>query len=171
MNKIEKFTPLDKASYGYLTGLIDELCPDGVEFLALGEVCLSINAGGDLPENYQKVQKVPTKEFPYPIYSNGSDEKALYGYTDNYKVDDEAVTISARGTIGYHTVRSAKFTPIVRLITLIPNIEIITSKFLNYVLDITEIAPNGAVSVNNVVMVPDVPGFEMTGHNHARIFP
>jgi hypothetical protein len=28
--------------------LIDELCPDGVEFRALGEVCLSINAGGDL---------------------------------------------------------------------------------------------------------------------------
>jgi len=143
MNKIEKFTPLDKASYGYLTGLIDELCPDGVEFRALGEVCLSINAGGDLPENYQKAQKVPTKKFPYPIYSNGSDEKALYGYTDNYKVDDEAVTISARGTIGYHTVRLAKFTPIVRLITLISNIEIITSKFLNYALDITKIGHSG----------------------------
>jgi hypothetical protein len=25
MNKIEKFTPLDKASYGYPTGLIDEI--------------------------------------------------------------------------------------------------------------------------------------------------
>lgn len=86
---------------------------------------------------------MPTKEFPYPIYSNGSDERALYGYSDSYKVDRDAVTISARGTIGYHTVRNAKFTPIVRLLTLIANTEIITSKFLNYVLDITEIGHSG----------------------------
>ena len=37
MDKIEKFTPLDKASYGYLTGLIEELCPQGVEFKPLCE--------------------------------------------------------------------------------------------------------------------------------------
>ena len=48
MNKIEKFTPLDKASYGYLTGLIDELCPDGVEFKALGN-CIQKNTGGGTP--------------------------------------------------------------------------------------------------------------------------
>ena len=116
---------------------------DDVEFRALGELCLSISAGGDLPKKYKKGQDEPTEEFQYPIYSNGSDEKALYGYTDNYKINDEAVTISARGTIGYHSVRSAKFTPIVRLITLIPSIQIITVKFLNYVLNITEIGHSG----------------------------
>jgi len=109
----------------------------------LDEVCLSINAGGDLPKNYLKGQKKPTEELPYPIYSNGTDESALYGYTDSYKVDKKAVTISARGTIGYHTIRSPKFTPIVRLITLIPNNELITTKFLNYILDITEIGHSG----------------------------
>ncbi len=128
MNKIEK--------------LIDEMCPDGVEFRVLREVC-QISAGGDLPENHIKGQDKPSKEFQYPIYSNGSNEKALYGYTDNYKIDKDAVTISARGTIGYHSVRRAKFTPIVRLITLIPSIKIITVKFLNYVLDITAIGHSG----------------------------
>jgi type I restriction enzyme S subunit len=112
-------------------------------WLTLGEACLSITAGGDLPEKYLKGQNMPTKEFPYPIFSNGSDENALYGYTNNYKIDREAVTVSARGTIGYHAVRGAKFTPIVRLLTLIANTEIITSKFLNYALDITEIGHSG----------------------------
>jgi len=134
-----------------------------VESRALGEVCLSISAGGDLPKKYKKGQDKPTEEFQYPIYSNGSDEKALYGYTDNYKINDEAVTISARGTIGYHSVRSAKFTPIVRLITLIPSIKIITVKFLNYVLDITEIGHSGGsipqLTVPNVkkIQIPIPP--------------
>jgi len=112
---------------------------NGVEWSSLNEVCLLINAGGDLPKNYKKGQNKPTKEFPYPIFSNGSNEKALYGYTDNYKIDKAAVTISARGTIGYHALRLAKFTPIVRLITLIPNTTLITPKFLNYVLDMASI--------------------------------
>jgi type I restriction enzyme S subunit len=128
MNKIEK--------------LIDEFCPEGVEFRALGEVCLSITAGGDLPNNYLKGLYKPTKVFPYPIYSNGTDEKALYGFTDSYKIGSTAVTVSARGTIGYHAMRNARFTPIVRLITLIPDI-VLTPQFLNYVLDITEINHSG----------------------------
>jgi type I restriction enzyme S subunit len=123
--------------------LIRQLCPDGVEFKELDEVCLSISAGGDLPENYMKGQQFPTDEFPYPIYSNGTESNALYGYTDNYKINSDAVTISARGTIGYHTVRKSKFTPIVRLITLLPNSSIIIAKFLNYALDITPIGSSG----------------------------
>ena len=126
-----------------IENLIAELCQNGVELKELEQVCLSINAGGDLPGNYRKGQKYPTDEFPYPIYSNGTDESALYGYTDSYKIDKEAVTISARGTIGYHTVRLPKFTAIVRLIILIPNNNLITTKFLNYTLDITEIGHSG----------------------------
>ncbi len=149
LNKIEK--------------LIAELCPNGVEFKALRDICSSITAGGDLPENYLKGQQVPTKEFSYPIYSNGSAENALYGYTDSYKVSCEAVTISARGTIGHHVVRTEKFTPIVRLITLIPKTEIVTAKFLNYALDITEIGHSGGsipqLTVPNVkkIQIPVPP--------------
>jgi len=123
--------------------LIEELCPDGVEIMELGEACLSVSAGGDLPEKYLKGQLLPSNEFPYPIYSNGCDGKALYGFTDKYKISSDAVTISARGTIGFHTFRAAKFTPIVRLISLIPNEEFITTKFLNYILDITPIGGTG----------------------------
>ncbi len=145
--------------------LIEELCPEGVEFMTLKDVCKSISAGGDLPKNYLKGQDEPTADFPFPIYSNGTEEKALYGYTDGYRIDSEAVTISARGTIGYHIVRSPKFTPIVRLIVLIPKESIVTPKFLNYVLDITEIGHSGGsipqLTVPNVkkikIPIPPIP--------------
>ena len=114
----------------------------GIKFMQLSEVCKTICAGGDLPINYVK-NKTPTVEYPYPIYSNGTGESALYGYSDTYKIGEDAVSISARGTIGYHTIRNANFTPIVRLITLIPNEKYITVKYLNYVLDITNIISSG----------------------------
>ena len=116
---------------------------DDVEFKELESVCLQISAGGDLPNKYKKGQTKPSEEFPYPIYSNGTDENALYGYSSDFKVDKEAVTISARGTIGFHTIRKPKFTPIVRLIILIPDNKQITTKFLNYALDKTEIGHSG----------------------------
>lgn len=114
---------------------------DDVEWKTLGDVCLSISAGGDLPENYIKGQTSPTAEFPYPIFANATDSNGLYGYTDGYKIENDAVTISARGAkIGYHTFREAKFTPIIRLITLVPNKGVVLTKYLNYILDLTPIA-------------------------------
>jgi len=113
-----------------------------IRWMALGEVA-TIFAGGDLPENFNKGQITPSVEFPYPIYSNGSDDRALYGYSNTYKVDADAVTVSARGTIGFHAVRRGKFTPIVRLITLIPNQAELTAEFLDYVLNITKIGHSG----------------------------
>ena len=140
-------TPVEHNGRWYLNG-------KEVEWKKLGEVCVSISAGGDLPKNYIKSQKYPTEEYPYPIYSNGVGVNALYGFSDGYTIDLEAVTISARGTIGYHTIRQPKFTPIVRLITLIPNKQVITTKFLNYILDITEIVHSGG-SIPQLT-VPDV---------------
>ncbi len=92
-----------------------------------------------MPDSYRKDQKTPSPEFPFPIFSNGSGEKALYGYADSYAVAETAVTVSARGTIGYHAIRERYFTPIVRLITLVPDLEVISPSYLNYVLDITKI--------------------------------
>jgi type I restriction enzyme, S subunit len=116
-----------------LDELIQQHAPNGVLYVKLKEVA-QISAGGDLPENYVKGQKVPTAQYPYPIYSNGTEDGALYGFTDSYKIEKDAVTISARGTIGYHEVRAGKFTPIVRLITIVADESKITTKFLHYAL-------------------------------------
>ncbi|WP_201498405.1 restriction endonuclease subunit S [Psychrobacter arenosus] len=112
-----------------------------VEWKALNKVCSSISAGGDLPKNFIKGQTDPTDELPYPIFANATGDKGLYGFTDKYKIESDAVTISARGAkVGYHTVREGKFTPIIRLITLVPNKNIILTRYLNYILDMTPIA-------------------------------
>ena len=112
-----------------------------VEWKSLGEICISITAGGDLPRKYTKNQKIPSIEFPYPIFANSTESKGLYGFTDNYTIDSCAVTIAARGAkVGFHLIREPYFTPIVRLIVLIPNLSIIATKYLNFALDITPIS-------------------------------
>lgn len=75
-------------------------------------------AGGDKP---QDMVKIATSQFKYPVYANGVEKEGLQGFTQHPKVLDSAVTVSARGTIGATFIRKEPFTPIVRLITLIPN--------------------------------------------------
>lgn len=162
-----------KKQYHYYRDKLLSFEEGEVEWKTLDEVCLSISAGGDLPEKYSKGQTKPTEEFPYPIYSNGIHEKSIYGYTNEYRVDAEAVTVSARGTIGWHTIRQPQFTPIVRLIVLIPNKDIVTTKFLNHILGITEIGHSGGsipqLTVPNVkkIKIP-VPYSDSPEKSHAE---
>lgn len=105
----------------------------------LCDVSTKISAGGDVPKDTIKGMKEPDDEYKYPVYSNGSGENALYGYCKTYSVDSKAVTIAARGTVGFHAVRDPYFTPVVRLITIIPNDEIVIAEYLNYALYNAEI--------------------------------
>ena len=130
-----------KQQYAYYRNQLLTFEESKVEWKTLNEVCSTISAGGDLPEKFIKGQTDPTDEFPYPIFANATGDKGLYGFTDKYKIESDAVTISARGAkVGYHTVREGKFTPIIRLITLVPNKNIILTRYLNYILDMTPIA-------------------------------
>ena len=114
-----------------LEELIEKLCPDGVEYKEIGSIAV-LGAGGDVPKARFSAEK--TVEFNIPIYSNGIEEKAIYGYTDIPKVDEPSITISARGTIGWCALRKEPFYPIVRLIYVTPNNEILID-FLKYVID------------------------------------
>lgn len=99
--------------------------------LPLKELCKQLSAGGDVPQGNWSKEK--TAEFTIPIYSNGTSDNALYGYTNIPKIEDDAISISARGTIGYAAIRKAPFYPIVRLIIAVPD----TSKvLLRYLLEI-----------------------------------
>ena len=106
----------------------------------LGEVCEELFAGGDVPKNYSKIKN---KEYTIPIYSNGVKDKGLYGFTKKARVNKEAVTISARGTIGFPEMRSEPFYPAIRLIVAIPKENIIDVMFLKYILDTIDIYRNG----------------------------
>ena len=97
---------------------------------SLNDVCKTISAGGDKPlvcSDYE------TELCKVPIYSNGVANNGLYGYTDKPTVFEPAITVSARGTIGFVCKREQPFCPIVRLITLVPK-EGIDLSFFAYVL-------------------------------------
>ena len=108
-----------------------------------------------------KGQMNPSLERPYPVYSNGVGENALYGYASEYRVEQESVTISARGTIGHHCYRPGKYTGIVRLITLIPR-EGLLAQYLNYALLEVELKSAGGgipqltvpMIINKQIVVP-----------------
>ncbi|MDE6426646.1 MAG: restriction endonuclease subunit S [Ruminococcus sp.] len=115
-----------------LKRLIKKLCPDGVEWKTIKEIC-NIYSGGDVPkENFSKTK---TDVYNIPVISNGIGNNALYGYTNINKITEEAVTVSARGTIGYAEYRNYSYFPVIRLLSVIPKNKIyLNTKYLYYVL-------------------------------------
>jgi len=123
--------------------LIKQYCPNGVEYKRIDELCI-VKTGGDTPKNCIKGQLYPSEEYPYPVYSNGTE---TYGYADSYRIDRDAVSISSIGNVGYVAYRAAYFTPIIRLKVLLPNTDILTTKFLFYALTaITFVGTNSSLS-------------------------
>ena len=102
--------------------------PSNWVWVGLKYISKKIFAGGDKPENFSKMK---TDKNIFPIFSNGIDKDGLYGYTDEAKVLEKALTISARGTIGFTKIREANFTPIIRLIVIILKDRILY-EFLDY---------------------------------------
>ncbi|MCU9939097.1 restriction endonuclease subunit S [Mycoplasmopsis felis] len=86
--------------------------------------------GGEPPKNY-KNSKHPVGKYKYPIYSNGQEANAIWGFSDNYSINTEAITISSIGIIGFPVVRKMFFTPIIRLKTLLPYNKNMNINFLN----------------------------------------
>ncbi len=113
---------------------------EGWEEKTLKEVCKKISAGGDKPENFSKAI---TENCEVPIYSNGIENDGLYGYTDVPAITEEAITISARGTIGFICKRVKPYYPIVRLISAIPN-DHINIDFMEYTLKFMVPTGNGS---------------------------
>ena len=81
------------------------------------------------------MSKEKTKSYTIPIISNGIGENALYGYTDTAKITIPAVTVAARGTIGYAEYRDYPYFPIIRLLSVVPiDTEYLNTKYLYYCL-------------------------------------
>lgn len=126
--------------------------PKGWEVTEIGLVT-KLGAGGDKPS---RVSNIQTREYNVPIYSNGISQDGLYGYTDEAKIFEESVTISARGTIGFVCLRTTPFVPIVRLITVIANDKFLSTKFLFMWLKNQNIVGNG--TTQQQLTVPDFKG-------------
>ena len=85
--------------------------------IKLEDAAKGVFAGGDKPKDYSAVQG---ELYKYPVFSNGIGDNALLCFSKECRVKEAAITVSARGTIGYAECRAAGFTPVVRLLTLIP---------------------------------------------------
>ena len=134
--ELEKELTARKKQYEYYRDLLLDFCVHGgtseCEWRTIKEVC-SISAGGDVPKD--SFSKDKTDIFNIPIISNGIGDNALYGYTSIEKIAEPAVTVAARGTIGYAEYRDYPYYPIIRLLTVIPKEKsYLNTKYLYYVL-------------------------------------
>ena len=86
---------------------------------------VNIKAGGDLEKNKL------LKDGKYPVIGNTLKNNGIIGYTNTFKIDAPAVTVTGRGEIGKAFYQPIPFTPVVRLLALVPKNENIDMKFLS----------------------------------------
>ena len=129
--------------------LSQDALPFGWKRMTLGDVS-EMSAGGDKPKT---ISNQKTDACQYPVYSNGISDEGLYGFTTDYKISSESVTVSARGTIGFVCLRHIPYTPIVRLVTLVPRESIISAKYLY--LWLKSIPIHGTGTTQQQLTIPD----------------
>jgi restriction endonuclease S subunit len=126
-------------------------------------VCKNLFAGGDVPkDNFSKEE---SKEYEIPIYSNGTGDKAFYGFTNIEKVQEDSVTISARGTIGYPVIRKAPFYPIIRLVVATPDTSKVNIEYFKEAISFFKFDKGGTsipqltvpMIKNNKMLIPPLP--------------
>ena len=75
----------------HIEQMIQDMCPNGVEWKTLGEVCKT-----SMGEFVKKDKQNPNA--PYPVYNGGSTNTGFY---DDYNTEANKVIISARGAAGF----------------------------------------------------------------------
>ena len=124
--------------------------PKGWEKKKLSEIA-RLKAGGDKPKVFSSEK---TFELTVPVYSNGTINEGLYGYTDTAEINVPCVTISARGSVGYTVLRRTPFVPIVRLISVIPD-DIYVGYLFFYIKDMPLDSNGAAQQQITVPMIKD----------------
>ena len=108
----------------------------GWEVKRITDLCIEISAGGDASKH--EIKKTKDEIFSVPVYSNGIDEDGLYGYSNHATIIQPAITLAARGTIGAAFIRTEPYIPIIRLVSVIPDLSKISLTYLFYTLKQTE---------------------------------
>ena len=135
------------------TKIVDGV-PEGWKKKKLVEIA-ELKAGGDKPEI---VSANRTNECSVPIFSNGTTNEGLYGYTNIPVIVEQSVTISARGSVGYTVLRRTPFVPIVRLISVTPHNVYVG--YIFYYLKSTTLDSNGAAQQQ--ITIPMIRNKEIT---------
>ena len=128
----------------FQSALKQELQPkEGWEPKTIRELSEELFAGGDVPKH--ALSKTITTEYNVPIYANAVEQDGLYGYTNVARVNKPSITIAGRGSgTGYIIERTEKYLPVVRLIVIVPQTQIVRNRFLYYALKSLDIKSNGS---------------------------
>lgn len=128
----------------FQVALKQELQPkEGWETKTIRELSEELFAGGDVPKH--ALSKTITTEYNVPIYANAVEQDGLYGYTNVARVNKPSITIAGRGSgTGYIIERTEKYLPVVRLIVVVPQTQIVRNRFLYYALKSLDIKSNGS---------------------------
>lgn len=141
---------------GQIAEIINNISPSSGIEKELESLCTDMYAGGDKPKMFSKEK---TDKCIIPVFSNGIENFGLYGYTDKAKESRKAITISARGTLGYTVVRNEPFVPIVRLIVIIPDENKVLAEYLKAALDNLGFVNTGGVTPQ--LTVPNIKGYRL----------
>jgi len=128
-------------------------CPN-LEKKRIGEIA-TVKAGGDCPITFSKTR---TRKCNIPIFSNGTEDRGLYGFTNKAKIEGHSITVAARGTIGYCERRLMPFVPIIRLLAITPK-ENGAYIYLHQVIRGMKFNKNG--SVQQQLTVPEISFIEI----------
>ncbi len=139
--KIEEYQNQIQQIFKDLGVVKNEKMSGGYRLVKLGDIC-NIIAGRDKPKDFLDYKN---ELYKYPIYANGIENKGLLGYSKDYLIDEESITISARGTIGNVEYRNEKYLPVIRLIVLTFKVKDYDIKYLYYSLKNMNIDNTGSV--------------------------
>jgi len=128
-------------------------CPN-LEKKRIGEIA-TVKAGGDCPITFSKTR---TRKCNIPIFSNGTEDRGLYGFTNKAKIEGHSITVAARGTIGYCERRLMPFVPIIRLLAITPK-EDGAYIYLHQVIRGMKFNKNG--SVQQQLTIPEISFIEI----------
>ncbi|MCK9237917.1 MAG: restriction endonuclease subunit S [Thiopseudomonas sp.] len=110
----------------------------------LPSICEEIFAGGDAPKK-GLFSKTKTEKYQIPVYANAVKNSGLYGFTDYSRANKPSITIAARGSgTGHIELRREPFLPIVRLIVLSPNEDVVYLDYFKHALQNLDILRSGS---------------------------
>lgn len=146
----------------FVDGIDKNHLPEGWRMGTLGEIA-KIKAGGDKPKVFSNCY---TDQCQIPVVANGIENQGIIGYTEHFVINERAITISARGTIGVCFVRTRPYCPIVRLISVIPY----DKSFLhNLWFQLSRKQFEGDGSVQNQLTIPVLEREEVTVPDHKTL--
>ena len=105
--------------------MIADLCPNGVEWKELGEICI-VNKGKQLNKT------LLTDDGRYPAYNGG---KTYSGRTSDYNVEENTIIISQGGaSAGFVNFVTTKFWANAHCYYLLPDLKLVDSRYLYHFL-------------------------------------